>query len=66
MNDPSAGFAEAWQLEDIRLSQLMSAAAEKREEDIRASGRNLAARGLSQSGIRFKVEVDFILSGATS
>lgn len=62
MNSPSEGFAEALQLEDIKLSQLLSAAAEKREKDIRASAGNLAARGLSQSGMRFKIEVDLIFT----
>src|SRR5712691_5551323 len=60
MIDQNSGFADAQQLEDINFNQWAVEASMQVTEKIKASERSLAARGLAQSGIRFKTEIDLI------
>jgi len=56
----SADFAEARQLEDLKLSQDISDATAKREAQIQEAQRKLAAQGLLRSGARFTTEVNLL------
>lgn len=62
MNHPNASFSDARQLEDINFNLWISEAAVEMNAKIQASERSLAARGLGQSGARFKAEVDIIFA----
>jgi hypothetical protein len=62
MDDPNARFSDARQLENIYFNQSISEAAVEVNAKIQASERSLAARGLGQSGARFKAEVDIIFA----
>lgn len=64
--DPNAGFGDARKLEDIKFTQWLNAASEKRQEELRACERTMAARGLSQSGPRLVAEIEIIFSGIGS
>jgi hypothetical protein len=62
MSDPNAGLADALKLEDIHFTQWITESSLEVNEKIRAAERNLAARGLALSGMRYKGEVDIIFT----
>jgi len=62
MNDEGAALSDALQLEHIKFGQLMSEAATKREEDIRALERKLASEGTLRSGGQLLVVTEIIFT----
>jgi len=62
MNDEGLAASDALQLEQIKFGQLMSDAARKREEDIKALERRLASQGGLRSGAQLLGVTDIIFT----
>lgn len=62
MIDEGAALSDALQLEHIKFGQLMSDAATKREEDIKALERKLASQGTLRSGGQLLAVTDIIFT----